>query len=209
MFTKYLVRCLVSRNIISPEEESVYEYGMDAFVYTISSTLALLVIGTLIESFGATATIIAVFYTCQTFGGGYHAKTHLQCFSIMLFSLTAILVVPQVITFPIELLIILAVLSFFILFAMPIVIHPNKSYLRSRKKQFRHRSYIATSILLVIYATLCCTFLLAEKQGLHLSITVYTLSLVFSTISRMIGLLSTIRSLRPSQYDDHQVIRKR
>ena len=203
MLTKYLIRCLVSRNIISPEEESVYEYGMDAFIYTITSTLALGVIGTMIESFGATAIVIAVFYTCQTFGGGYHAKTHLQCFSIMLFSLAAILVVPQVITFPIELLTILAVLSFFMLFVLPIVIHPNKSYLRPREKQFRHRSYIATSILLVIYATLCCTFLLAEMQGLHLPITVYTLSLVFSTVSRMIGLLSTIHSLCPSRYGEH------
>lgn len=194
MLTKYLIRCLVSRNIISPEEESVYEYGMDAFIYTVLSTLALGVIGTMIESFGATAIVIAVFYTCQTFGGGYHAKTHLQCFGVMLFSLIVILVIPHVITFSIALLIILAILSFSILFALPIVIHPNKSYLRPREKQFRHRSYLATSILFIIYAMLCYTFLLAEKHELHLSITVYTLSLVFSTISRMIGLLSTICS---------------
>ncbi len=62
--TEYFIR----KGIVPEAEREVYEYGFAITICTIASTL-----GLLLGQFLGGAALIALFYTCQSSGGGYHA----------------------------------------------------------------------------------------------------------------------------------------
>ena len=69
-----------------PEEErmqSALSYGVDMALYTLFSTIGLLLIAAVLNSFITGMILIAVFYLNQTIGGGYHANSYLKCFLCM------------------------------------------------------------------------------------------------------------------------------
>ena len=78
--TEYFIR----KGIVPEAEREVCEYGFAITICTIASTL-----GLLLGQFLGGAVLIALFYTCQSSGGGYHASTHLRCFLTMCAGLLA------------------------------------------------------------------------------------------------------------------------
>lgn len=74
-----LTDSLIRKGYIPEDERDIFLYGFDITIYTIWSTIVLLLIGLLLCQFSATVVIIVGFYTFQSVGGGYHAKTHLKC----------------------------------------------------------------------------------------------------------------------------------
>ena len=60
-------------------------YGADLVSYTLLITAGLLLAGALCHLFWQTAVIIALYYTNQTLGGGYHASTHGRYFPVYSF----------------------------------------------------------------------------------------------------------------------------
>lgn len=83
--TEYFIR----KGIVPEAEREVCEYGFAITIYTITSTLGFLLLGLLLGQFLGGAVLIAIFYTCQSSGGGYHASTHLRCFLTMCAGLLA------------------------------------------------------------------------------------------------------------------------
>lgn len=78
--TEYFIR----KGIVPEAEREVYEYGFAITICSIASTL-----GLLLGQFLGGAVLIALFYTCQSSGGGDHASTHLRCFLTMCAGLLA------------------------------------------------------------------------------------------------------------------------
>lgn len=50
-------------------------YGCELWLYTILSTLGLLLLGAALQSLGETVIIVSIFYICQSTGGGFHASS--------------------------------------------------------------------------------------------------------------------------------------
>ncbi len=63
----------------SPEEQEQALYGCEILLYTVFSTLGLLITGLLFSRFLETVCIVSIFYVMQSTGGGYHAHTHSGC----------------------------------------------------------------------------------------------------------------------------------
>ena len=133
MLYRILTQSFINRGMIAEEEREIYEYGFDITIYTIWSTAVLLLLGFLLRQFIPAVILVFGFYTSQTSGGGYHANTHLGCFLTM----TAGLLVGLSLIFlkghPVFLWIFLgggaaALLRF------PLVLYPNKSHLKTKKK---------------------------------------------------------------------------
>ena len=127
--TEYFIR----KEIVPEAEREVYEYGFDITIYTVASTLGLLLLRLLLGQFLSGAVLIAIFYTCQSSGGGYHASTHLRCFLTMCAGLLAGLgfsLLPCLLWA----LCALAFLAVSALFVVPLTLHPNKQYLLENKK---------------------------------------------------------------------------
>ena len=142
--TDRLIRC----GRIPEKDRDVYLYGFDITFYTIWSTAALLLIGLLLRQFWAAVILVSGFYTFQSTGGGYHAKTHLRCFLTMVVGLLVGLSAVFIQDYYILLWSLLGIGSL-LLFLVPLVLHPNKAYLETERKRLTIKSIAVTLSLLV------------------------------------------------------------
>lgn len=136
---------------ISDEERSIYLYGAEIALYSILSTLGLLAIGWLMNDIHNTCIIVSIYYTNQTLGGGFHASSHYRCFSMMAIGLFIALNIIHYVNIPSYLWTVIALLSLFLLFVLPLVLHTNKLYLSKKAKSIIFRSRIATSIQFILF----------------------------------------------------------
>ena len=186
--SKRVVAYLQHNGIIStaPEDESIYVYGFQTAFYTIFSTVLLILSGMLLDHFFETIILIAIFYTNQTFGGGFHAKSHIKCLFVMITGLLLFIHLhnfyPSLMTTTI-----LICASFAILFSFPLVLHKNKQYLSIHKSQLILRSRI--SILLEI--TIIVTYLIFRGTTFIRSI---SYALCLSAFSRIIGTITILNT---------------
>ena len=117
-------------------------YGVDIFLYTLISTVGLVLIGCACHRFAQTAMLILVYYLNQASGGGYHATSHIQCFLSMAFGLIICIFAFRMFVLDRWAICTLAGLSLIPLWVMPAVIHPNKAYLQKKYQSIRKRSRV-------------------------------------------------------------------
>ena len=145
---RILTQKSIDHGLISEEDREIYEYGFDITIYTIWSTIVLLLIGFVLRQFWASLVIVTGFYTFQSSGGGYHADTHLKCLSSMITGLLAGLSFVFLKDLPVCLWIFLGAGASFLL-SVPLVLHPNKAYLETEKKRLTIRSVMITLSVLI------------------------------------------------------------
>ena len=69
--------------IIKKSDIDIYEYGLEMFIYTILNLLVVLGLAALAGKLIEALAMLLVVLPLQSFGGGFHAKTHFRCFLIM------------------------------------------------------------------------------------------------------------------------------
>jgi accessory gene regulator B len=69
--------------IIEQADEDIYEYGLELLISTILNMAVILGSAAIIGKLPQSLALLIVIIPLQSFGGGYHAKTHLRCFLIM------------------------------------------------------------------------------------------------------------------------------
>ena len=111
-FSDWVISLFEKNGIVLKHNRSTYVYGLDIFLYTILSTVGLLLIGYVSHHFYESVLLIILFYTNQTYGGGFHASSHTK--------------VPPFVS------VLIAALSFLFLYIHPLVLHKNKSFLASK-----------------------------------------------------------------------------
>lgn len=168
-----------ARGYLDPEQREVAAYGFDLFLYTLVSTLGLLLAGALVGRGVQAALIVGLFYLNQTFGGGFHASTHLRCFAMMLvFLLLGVLTGPWHPAADAG----IALASLLLLLARPLVLHPNKRYLEGRRQAFVRRSRLIALAEGLLFAA---AFAFLPPGLRHAA----TMGLGFSALSRAAGSL--------------------
>lgn len=185
MLTKIAHR--MTNALISDEQDekqrAIYEYGCELWLYTVISTLGLLLIGTILGYFFETAAMISVFYLCQSNGGGYHAASHIRCFLIMVISLLLGLIFLKVLTSDILFTCIL-LFSTAILLLFPLHLHPNKQYLLAETSALSKRSRIITLFIAIsIYAVGNLISIKIAYSG--------CIAILLSSISRVYAIVTT------------------
>jgi accessory gene regulator B len=80
-----LFNALLIRNVVRPEQKDIIFYGLDLLLSNVISLLVLLLGGTILGRFMDTAFYLIAYIPLQSFGGGYHANTHLRCFLLTAF----------------------------------------------------------------------------------------------------------------------------
>lgn len=124
---------------LSTELIDVLAYGLDLFIYTVLSTIGLLLTGVLFSRFFESIIIILVYYINQTLGGGFHATSHMRCFLVMIIGELVSFAILHILNFfPIST--VLSAASLFALWRYPLVLHPNKRYLGHKASAFIRRS---------------------------------------------------------------------
>ena len=140
---KVIVSLFERRGAIRPDEREVYIYGCDIVLYTLISTLGLLVLGTAFGRLLEAVLCVGIFYINQSFGGGYHADTHMRCFvtmaaGLLIYILSLSLLLPPMVYW------VCGFLALVLLYAVPLVLHKNKAYLARHKKKLIRRSRLIT-----------------------------------------------------------------
>lgn len=163
------------------KQREICEYGCELWLYTILSTLGLLMIGLIAKAPIEAITIISIFYVCQSNGGGFHASTHTKCFLTMACGLSlGILIIKISSTHSVFYS--LWLIPFIALFVFPLCLHPNKQYLQYQSQQLIKRSRLTTLILLLVVIILK---LLNYNSLFQAS----CLGVFLSAVSRICGLL--------------------
>ena len=149
-FAEKFVSYLEKRNVIGEKDRDIYVYGAENALYTFISTLGLLLVGLLLKRLPETAILILLFYTNQSIGGGFHAKTHMGCFVTMIIGLLAYLAMLQL---PYNQLVCIVIFccAFAVLMALPLILHPNKKYLAAKSAVFAKRSRLIVLLQAVIF----------------------------------------------------------
>ena len=140
---KVIVSLFERRGAIRPDEREVYIYGCDIVLYTLISTLGLLALGAAFGRLLEAVLCVGIFYINQSFGGGYHADTHMRCFvtmaaGLLIYILSLSLLLPPVVYW------ICGFLALVRLYAVPLVLHKNKAYLAGHKQKLIKRSRLVT-----------------------------------------------------------------
>ena len=161
---------------ISTEQYDACQYGIETLLHTIVSTAGLLSIGICFHMFPETLIIVLVFYINQTLGGGFHASSHLKCFTTMslflIFGLCSCML-PQIL----QLDICLSIVSAIILYRIPLVLHTNKQYLIEKNTFFVRRSRITIGLWV------CIVMVCIATQSIFFR--AFTIGLVLSAVSRI------------------------
>ena len=149
----YLIKLLTKDLELTREQRDVISYGLEAFLYTVISTAVLILYGVIWGQVKTTIILIGVFYTNQTIGGGFHAKSHVKCILTMLFGLSFALAILRINgTHPLFYRSIGFIGCILLLF-FPLVLHKNKRYLEPRRYYLKNRSIIVTVIEAIMLAT--------------------------------------------------------
>ena len=179
--SKLIFRYLSRGTRMDEDAQAVCLYGIDIFLYTLISTIGLLLIGTLAHRFFEAAIWITLYYLNQTFGGGYHATSHLKCFITMVIFLATCLLLLTV-AIPLYLQILLLIVSSMLLFLFPLRLHENKRYLAKHSRFFviRYRCILLLEFCIAI-------FLLLALPGQYAEMCM--LGVATSAISRIVGIV--------------------
>ncbi len=149
-FADWILTILERKGASYKHSRDVYVYGLDLMIYTFLSTAGLLLIGALLGRPFETVLLVALFYTNQTHGGGFHASSHLKCFLTMVSGLLVFIA-----SFGVSLsmwgYILLASISFILLFTHPLVLHQNKSFLAPKSSQLVRVARLVLSLEVVVF----------------------------------------------------------
>ena len=178
--SEYIVKLFEKRGVIcaSAEEREVYIYGFDIAIYTFLSTLGLFFIGWMAGRPIETTLLIFVYYINQSFGGGFHASSHLMCFLTMVLG-ELLFLISFLLPYSLLACIGISVISLLFMWLHPLVLHPNKRYLKKKAPQLIMRSHQ----ILLIETVLLVTFILLNIPDI---IQTGSLALLLSAISRSV-----------------------
>ena len=178
--SEYIVRLFEKRGVIcaSAEEREVYIYGFDIAIYTFLSTLGLFFIGWMAGRPIETTLLIFLYYINQSFGGGFHASSHLMCFLTMVLG-ELLFLASFLLPYSLLTCIGISVISLLFMWMHPLVLHPNKSYLKKKAPQLiKHSRQI-----LLVEIVLLIVFILLNVPAIIQTI---SLTLLLSAISRSV-----------------------
>ncbi len=183
--SKRISSFFVAKNFVKQQDEEVYNYGFELLLASAVNFLALILISIFSHTILETALFILGFVPLRQVAGGYHAKTHLRCFLILLSNYIVFLAVTYFI--PISLIALTTIasiaLSAVLVFIFAPVEDKNKPLSEGEKIYLKCRS----RIFILIYAFIIITGTLVfqnrmEFLALSLGVTSVSLSLVAAYI---------------------------
>lgn len=165
----------VYKNIIESEDEEVYAYGTELLYSGVLNILLAIIISLITDTVYPTFLFMLSFIIIRQYIGGYHAKTHIGCMSILG---TVLIVFSQLVRFiPSEseavVSVVLTAISVILTMVFAPVEHPNKPLSENEKNNLRKRgttAVIVTSILIMIMSL----FEFTRRWGMYTTLGMFT-----------------------------------
>ena len=144
-----LVQQLIRYGMIESQEAEIYRYGFEILIYFIVNVLIAFVLGGIFGEWIGTGLFLGCYCTLRQFTGGYHAKNYLLC------TLTLTLILIHYLSFlEIRWLIVVGLgLSFYTIYRLAPLEHPNKPLQREEKVYYRK---ISLMMVFFVMGTMIC-----------------------------------------------------
>jgi len=170
--------------IIEKSDEDIYEYGLELVLYTTLNIVAVLCSATIIGKLPESLALLVITLPLQSFGGGYHAKTHLRCFLIMYIGWwVAIFMLPIISKYAAAILVCIAILAVFYFAPVP---HINIRMSELQKQKMR--KYSRVSVIIAAFASMLFTYIISVRIGIALStgLGIIALSMLIASIKNLL-----------------------
>lgn len=198
MYEKLLdrgVRFLFLHGGARESDRELYKYGLDLIYMYLLNVGVLALAGILAGRFLETLSLLFGFALIQTFGGGYHAKTHLRCFLLMLAGWgAAMLIIPFYAGSP-ALQYVSALSGLAAVFVFAPVEHKNFPLSAGKKEKMRRAARINGIVVCAAAALLSLLFPLSSVPA-----TLF-LSVFFSGLSIVSAVLQKYKNKKDSCHD--------
>lgn len=161
----------VEKQVVKKEDEEVYAYGMELLYSSILNIALAVIIAIITNTVYPTAAFLTAFIVMRQYIGGYHAKTHLGCMSILSAVLCCFAVLSRYIPTECEILISMPAigLSMFLILKFAPVEHPNKPLTDKEKSRLR-KSGIISAFTVFILVLIMSVFTSTRRYGMYISL---------------------------------------
>lgn len=137
-----LLRYMIDSEIIDPEDQAIYRYGMQQLKGSLISIGTTLLIGILFHAVWASICFAAAYIPLRSFAGGYHARTPAMCYLwSTLLTAGAVWLVKSALFDGIAMLIIVILADGILVMYAPVE-SENKPLSRIEKAQFRKKTVL-------------------------------------------------------------------
>lgn len=145
---------MVANDIITPEDEPIYTYGIQQFFTIMLNLISVALIAALFNQLLVAAILMLTFIPLRSFAGGFHASTPVRCYLLSLVAVMAQLVIlPMVAGFEHQMTL-FAIPALCLLFVLTPVEDANKPLSQDEKlayqKKCRQLSLLYYFILFVL-----------------------------------------------------------
>lgn len=175
----------ISKDIIKEEEREIYDYCFEIFLATIINFFSIIILAFISKTVLPTICFIAGFMVIRATAGGFHAKTHIRCFFLLISLYISYLILVLIIQNYILSIstVILCIISCILVAVFSPVEDYNKPFSKDEYRQFKIVSNIAVFILSFIAIVLVFA-LKSEKCGFSIAagMCVVSLSLIAGSI---------------------------
>jgi len=81
--SKKIALFFISNRIINEEDKEVYEYSLELLLSAVLNFSAVIILAVCTGKIMEASLFVLGFVPLRTLAGGYHAKNHFRCFSIL------------------------------------------------------------------------------------------------------------------------------
>ena len=161
----------VEKQVVRKEDEEVYAYGMELLYSSILNIALAVIIAIITNTVYPTAAFLTAFIVMRQYIGGYHAKTHLGCMSILAAFLCCFAVLSRYIPAECEVWIsmLAIVLAMFLILRFAPVEHPNKPISGKEKSKLK-KSGIISAFTVFILVLVMSVFTSTRRYGMYISL---------------------------------------
>lgn len=172
----------VRSKIIRQEDKEIYSYSVEVLLATVINFAMLYAIAFIMGRVWETTLFIAGFVPLRSLAGGYHAKNHLRCLMVLLFTyigfLAAVYLIPHELYLPVN--IGCVCVSIICVWLLSPVGDKNKPLSASEKKHFRIRS---RAVIFIYAGVILAGTLLFQHRIEFLCISVGIVSVSLSLVA--------------------------
>lgn len=117
---------LVENKIITQESREIYRFGVQQGIMLLLNFFTLLIIGLIYRMIFEVLIFILAYVPLRSYSGGFHAKTHMKCYSISVIIINAVLLIIKYMQISISIYCFLTFLSVLIILVLAPVEDENK-----------------------------------------------------------------------------------
>lgn len=175
----------VENEIIANENREIYRYGIQQGIMLLLNFFTLLIIGLIHGMIFEVLIFILAYIPLRSYAGGFHAKTHMKCYSVSVIIINAVLLTIKYSRITISIYFLLAFFSLIIIFILAPVEDENKLLGKIEIVIYRKKSRIILLIIFLWFVVAFFTEFFSMVKFISLALTTLGILLLIGKVKNL------------------------